>query len=263
MDIGEKRRANDRALRIVSPLVALAAWQLLVTAGVLRFDFLPAPDAVLAEFAREVASGELPGHAARTGGMALLAAAIAMVVGGVTGLGIGLSRRLRTNVMASIDVLRTIPAIALMPVVMLAVGPRPGAQLLLAAWAAQWPILINTAGGAADIHPRLHDVGQMLQFTRAANLRKIVLPAVVPAWLVGARVATIISLHVTITAEMVMAPVGLGGAIVRSLDGLAVERLWAYALTCGLLGGLFNAGLRRLLRWVLPGSPANRPAGRP
>ena len=89
------------------------------------------------------------------------------------------------------------------------------------------------------------------------TVRKIVIPAAVPAWLVGARLAAVIGLLVAIVAEMIMYPRGLGGGLIESLNALAPARMWAYALVCGLVGFLLNAGLRRMVRLALPGSPAN------
>jgi hypothetical protein len=89
------------------------------------------------------------------------------------------------------------------------------------------------------------------------TVRKIVIPAAAPAWLVGARLAAVIGLLVAIVAEMIMYPRGLGGGLIESLNALAPARMWAYALVCGLVGFLRNAGLRRMVRLALPGSPAN------
>ena len=107
------------------------------------------------------------------------------------------------------------------------------------------------------IPERYYDVARMLRLTRAGILRTVVVPAVVPAAMVGMRLAVIVALHVTITAEMVMAPAGLGGAMARAMQTLDVDRLWAYALACGVLGAAVNSGLRRLVAAVVPGSPAD------
>ena len=92
------------------------------------------------------------------------------------------------------------------------------------------------------------------------TLRKIVVPAVVPAWLVGARMSVIIAVLVAIVAEMIMYPRGLGGGLIESLHALAPARMWAYALVCGIVGAMLNAVLRHGVRLALPGNPAH--AGR-
>ncbi len=158
--------------------------------------------------------------------------------------------------MASVDFLRTIPAVALVPVAVLSFGPVRTAEVALATYAALWPIVLHTAGGVAAVHPRQYDVARMLHLGPVTTVRKIVIPAAVPAWLVGARMAVIIALLVAIVAEMMMSSRGLGGGLTESMHALAPARMWAYAVVCGILGLLLNAGLRRAVRLALPGTPA-------
>ena len=110
--------------------------------------------------------------------------------------------------MASIDFLRTIPAVALVPIAVLTFGPVRTAEVALATYAALWPIVLHTAGGVAAVHPRQYDVARMLHLGPSGHVRKIVVPAAVPAWLVGARMAVIIALLVAIVAEMMMSSQG-------------------------------------------------------
>jgi ABC-type nitrate/sulfonate/bicarbonate transport system permease component len=153
-----------------------------------------------------------------------------------------------------VDVVRTVPAVALTPVALLVLGPATSTELVLAVWAAGWPVVLSTAGGVAAIPERLLDVSRMLRQSRTRRLVTIVIPAVVPAWLAGSRTAVIIALHVCLVGEVLVTYTGLGGGLVRSLQGLEPARLWAYALTCGALGLLLNVTLRRLTRLALPGS---------
>jgi len=242
-----------RATGWIVPVAVIGAWQAAVGSGLLRLESVPAPDGVARALLDVVRSGDLFDALRHTAVITVLATLIAVVVGGALGLAIGLLPRLRHGVMASVDVLRTVPAVALMPIALLALGPVPSTELALAVWAAQWPMLITVAAAVRAVPDRLYDVGRMARLSRPAMLRTIIVPAVVPAGLVGARLATIIALHVAITAEMVMAPDGLGGAMVLALQSLNVERVFAYAIVCGVVGGLVNAALRRLVAAGLPG----------
>ena len=256
----EPRMASRTGLNLsglLVPLAAIAAWQLLISTGLLPYEYLPSPLDVLAALVVLVQTGELAADLGHTLGVALLAAGITLTLGGVLGLAIGLSPTVRRYMMSSIDFLRTIPAVALVPVAVLTFGPAVTTELILAAYAALWPIVLNTAGGVAAVHPRQYDVARILHFPPVTTVRKIVIPAAVPAWLVGARLAAVIGLLVAIVAEMIMYPRGLGGGLIESLNALAPARMWAYALVCGLVGFLLNAGLRRMVRLALPGSPAN------
>ena len=242
---------------LLVPLIAIAGWQLLASTKLLDYEYLPAPSEVVAALVALVKSGELAGDLVHTLGVALLAAAITLTLGGALGLAIGLLPTLRRYVMASIDFLRTIPAVALVPVAVLTLGPAVTTELILAVYAALWPIVLSTVGGVTAVHPRQFDVARMFHFSPTTTVRKIVIPAAVPAWLVGARLAAIIGLLVAIVAEMIMYPRGLGGGLIESLNTLAPARMWAYALVCGVVGFLLNTGLRRAVRLALPGSTAS------
>ena len=205
------RRLRVNVSGLLVPLATISAWQALVSTDVLDYEYLPAPREILDALVELVGSGELAGDLGHTLGVALLAAVLALTLGGALGLAIGLIPALRVHLMASIDFLRTIPAVALMPVALLILGPGPTTELILAVYAALWPVLLNTAGGVVTVHPRLYDVARMLRLSPATTLRSIVIPAVAPAWLVGARVAAVIALLVTVVAEMIISPQGLGG----------------------------------------------------
>ncbi|WP_086663608.1 ABC transporter permease [Lentzea kentuckyensis] len=242
---------------LLVPLAFIGAWQLLVSTGVLRYSYLPAPVDVAESLVALTASGELVADLARTLAIVVFAAALALALGGALGFAIGSLPPVRVYLMASVDFLRTIPAVALLPVALLQFGPGPGTELILATWAAQWPVLVNTAGAVATVPVRLHDVARTLRLTRAKTLRTIVFPAVLPAWLAGARVAGMIALLVTVVVEMIITPEGLGGGLIQSMQALDPARMWAYALICGVVGAVLNATLRQAVRIGLPGSAAN------
>ncbi|MFI6094970.1 ABC transporter permease [Lentzea sp. NPDC051213] len=247
---------GDR-IGLVVPLAGVGAWQLLVSTGVLNYDYLPAPSGIGESLIALASSGELAADLAHTLAIVVISAALALVLGGVLGFAIGSIPIVRTYLMASVDFLRTIPAVALLPVALLSFGPGPGTELILATWAAQWPVLVNTAGAVATVPARLHDVARTLRLSRARTARTIVFPAALPAWLAGARVTAMTALLVTVVAEMIMTPEGLGGGLIESMQALDPARMWAYALACGIVGALLNATLRRAVRIALPGSAAN------
>jgi ABC-type nitrate/sulfonate/bicarbonate transport system permease component len=106
-------------------------------------------------------------------------------------------------------------------------------------------------------------VAATLRLPPPSTLARVIIPASVPTWLVGARVAAIVSLHVTLVAEMVISPAGIGGGLVESLQGLNPPRMWAYVVVCGVLGVALQAALRRLVRAALPGSTTAPAPGSP
>jgi ABC-type nitrate/sulfonate/bicarbonate transport system permease component len=253
----------SRLAGFLVPLAAVAGWQALKSMGLLDYEYLPSPRELVAAIADLVRAGELVDDVAHTLGVAVVAAATSMAVGAALGLAIGLVPAVRRYSMASVDFLRTIPAVALVPIAVLSFGPVWTAEFALATYAALWPIVLHTAGGVAAVHPRQYDVARMLHLGPVATVRKIVVPAAIPAWLVGARMAVIIALLVAIVAEMIMSPRGLGGGLSESMHALAPARMWAYAVVCGVLGLILNAGLRRGVRLALRSAPAQSRGDQP
>ena len=234
-----------------------AIWQLLESAGLLHYEYLPAPVEVLASLVGLTRTGELVARCLAHARMTLIATITSLTLGAALGLAIGLLPTMRIYVVASIDFLRAIPAVALVPVAVIAFGPSVTTELMLVTYAALWPVVLCTAAGVAAMHPRQYDIARMLHLSRLTTIRKIVIPAAVPAWLIGARLSAVIALLVSIVAEMLMIMRGLGGGLVQSLNALAPARMWAYVLVCGVIGFALNALLGRAVRLVLPGSPAN------
>jgi sulfonate transport system permease protein len=250
-------RPRSRLIGLLLPISAIALWQLLESAGLVRYEYLPAPLEVMKSAAELGRSGELAGDVAHTLAVTLAATAIALTFGALLGLGIGLAPILQNYLVASIDFLRTIPAVTLVPVAVMTFGPSTATELMLAVYAALWPVVLCTAAGVTAVHQRQYDIARALRMSPVTTIRKIVIPAVVPAWLIGARLSAVIALLVSIVAEMIMYPRGLGGGLVESLNALAPARMWVYALTCGVIGFALNASLGRAVVLVLPGSPVN------
>jgi ABC-type nitrate/sulfonate/bicarbonate transport system permease component len=251
---------SSRLIALVAPAVLIAAWALLKATVFAGYEFLPSPVEVGTALVGLVAGGDLLRAAAHTLRTSLVATAIAVTAGGLLGMAIGLLVPVRRYLMATIDFLRTIPAVALVPVAMLAIGPIGTTELVVAAFAATWPVVVNTAAGAASAQPRHDDVARTLHLSRAETFRKVQVPTAVPAWLVGAQLATVFAFLVAIVTEMLMYPRGLGGGIVEAFHALAPARMWAYVLVCGLLGVLLNTALR-IARRALPGTPTHRADG--
>jgi len=236
---------------------AIALWQLLVETKVLDFSYLPAPTDVADALVDLAESGELATAVGHTLWVTLVASGIAMAVGIALGLAVGLMHVVRTYSMASIDFFRTLPVTAMVPAVLLIWGPTARAEIIAATYAATWQIVVNTAGGVRSVHPRLHDVARTFQLTRGEMVRKVIIPAAMPAILVGARLAIVTALVVAIVAEMLLNPEGVGWGLVEGQQSLQPAVVWAYAVVAGILGYVLNAVLVWAVRRALPGGGAN------
>lgn len=119
-------------------------------------------------------------------------------------------------------------------------------EVVVAVYAATWPCLVNTLGGVALVHPRMYETANTFRLRRPARLRKIIVPAAAPSILVGARLSMGIAFVVTIVAEMVGNPAGLGYGLMVYQMALRPDALWAYVLVITALGVLLNAAVERL-----------------
>lgn len=253
------RRFNYLGWAVV--VLAVVAWEGIVRGGLTDLTYLPAPTEILDALVELFEADVLLPDIRHTIGVALLASAIALVAGVFVGTLIALSRAARTYTMASIDLLRSLPVLALMPVALLIWGPVGRTEVIVATYAALWPILINTIGSVNGIPKQLHDVSATLRLTRREKLLKVVVPAAIPGILVGARLAVVSAFVVAIVAEMIINPEGIGWGMVSAQQALASDRLFAYAVVAGILGFLVNAALTLGVRLAFPGSRATNAEG--
>jgi sulfonate transport system permease protein len=237
---------------IVTLLLVAAVWEASVRMGFVTFEYLPAPSAIAVAFAGIVRSGELFTNTAHTLGSVLIGWVLAGLIGGVLGLIFGLSRFARRWFLASLEVLRPLPAIAFLPVALLLFSFSQTTELVVMIYASIWPMFINTMGGISSVASRLHDVSLTLKLTRMQTLWKVLLPAAAPAIVVGARLCLGTTLVMAIIAEMIGNPHGLGYAVVSALMSIQPEQMFAYVLFIGVLAIALNACLIVAARRLLP-----------
>lgn len=245
---------RKRIIEAVNPLgwlvvaLAIGLWELLIATGVIDFDYMPPPSEIFGSAQELATSGELGDAVAHTLQVTLIASGIALAVGVIVGAAIGLIKPVRTYTQGTIDVLRTIPTVALMPVALLVWGTGAKSEIIVAAFAAVWPITLNTAAGVGRVHPIKRDVARTFRLSRSETLRKIVFPVATPAILVGARLSVVTALVVSIVAEMLINPEGIGYGLVFSQQALQPDAMWAYAVVAGIMGYLLNVLLVMIVR---------------
>jgi NitT/TauT family transport system permease protein len=180
----------------------------------------------------------------------------AIVIAVPCGLLLGSLPIVNSAVRMVIEFLRPIPAVALIPLVILMVAEQTRIEQILAAYAALWPILINTVYAVGDVDPVARDMARTFGLGRFEILARISLPSVAPFVATGVRVASSIALIVTISTELVAggSDHGIGMFVLNaSADATHADAVFAAAAIAGLLGFLIDLGLRflerRLFRW--------------
>jgi ABC-type nitrate/sulfonate/bicarbonate transport system permease component len=228
---------------LVTLVVCVLLWEVAIRAGGLRYEYLPPPSAIVGGFIELARSGQLAIDTLHTVQSVIIGWAVAMLLGVVLGLLLGTSPLIRRYSLATIEVLRPMPAIAFVPVALLLFGFSLETEMIVIILPALWPVLINTMGGVMSIHARLFEVGRTFRLPRAEIIRKILLPAALPAILVGARISMTLALVLAVVAEMVGNPNGLGYAVVRDQQALRPELMFADVVVIGILGIVLNAVL--------------------
>lgn len=242
---------------LVTALALVGAWEALVTGGVVELSTVPAPSAVAVRLAGLVTSGTLVADLLHTLRVTVVGWLVASGTGVVAGLVLGLWRPAWRWSMASLELLRAVPPVTLVPVALLVFGFSVRTELTLVVYASTWPVLVSTLEGARLVRPELRDVARTLRLSRRATLTKVVLPAAAPSIAVGLQLALSLALVLAVVAELVGNPAGLGNGLVLAQLALQPEAAFAYFFAIGLLGIALNAGLRRLVARI----PAARPHG--
>lgn len=250
------RRVNWLGLTTLLMLVGL--WEVVVRTGTVEFQFLPAPSAIAGRGRALVASGDMTPAVVHTLKVTLLGWLLASALGMGLGLLLGLSRTAWRYSMASIEVIRAIPPVSLVPVALLVFGFSIRMELMIILFVSAWPVLVNTIDGVRSVRGELLDVARMLRMSGPTRIRKVVLPAAMPSIVVGLRLALSLSLVLAVVAEMIGNPQGLGNGLTAAQRALQPEQMFAYVLAIGVLGIGLNAAVTLASSRLMP-SLAGRP----
>lgn len=245
------RKVN--VLGLAAGVALLLLWELAKRTGLIDIEYLPMPSQIAVGAWGIVENGDLVEYVGHTLTAALAGWLIAVAVGVPLGTLIGLVRPVWTWSMASVDSLRALPIVAFVPVAVLLFGFSMQTEILVAAYAALWPITLNTISGMQSLDKRKQEVGNVLKLSAARQLWKLRLPAATPSIVVGMRLGIAISLVLTLVAEMVGNPAGLGFALLQAGQALRPERMFAYIIAIGLIGILLNAVLQSGARLLFRG----------
>jgi ABC-type nitrate/sulfonate/bicarbonate transport system permease component len=235
----------------------LAVWQVLVDTKALDYDYLPAPSAIASAGWSLLWSGELLTNLFHTLRVTLLGWAAACPLGITLGIWLGLWNTAWRYSMSSIEVLRAVPPVSLVPVALLLFGFSIKMELTIIVYASAWPVLVNTIDGVRSVPEDLLDVARMLRMSRSTTIRKIIVPSGMPSIVVGMRLTLSMSLVLAVVAEMIGNPSGLGNALVSAQQALQPADMFAYVLTIAFLGVALNAAFRYVSARTMPSLTAS------
>ena len=244
--------------RYASPVVLVCLWQIACSSGLLSTRLVASPIQIAVTGWTLVRDGTLPFNL----GVSLLRAGsglgLAISVGVVLALLSGLSRIGEDIVDAPLQILRTLPALALVPLFILWFGIGETPKILLVALGATFPIYLNLHKGIRSIDPKLVEMASTLGLSRWQTIRDVYLPGALPDFLTGLRYAVGVSWLMLVVAEQVNAESGIGHMMMDAQDFLRTDIILVGLLVYGVLG-LMSDQIVRLLESTLL---AWRPDGR-
>jgi len=247
------RDLGQRLLPWVLPVGLIALWQIASSQGWLSTRVLPAPSEVIKAAWTLSASGELWTHVKVSAGRALAGLAVGGGLGLAFGLLTGSVKFFETLLDSTIQMVRNIPALALIPLVILWFGIDETAKLFLIAVSVFFPIYINTFHGIRNVDPGLIEMGRTYGLTRWQLYREVILPGALSSILVGLRFSLGLMWVILIVAETISAQAGIGYLTMNAREFLQTDVVLVGILLYALLGKLadvFARGLERYwLRW--------------
>ena len=208
------------------------------------------PSAAVVALFRAMGDGSLLQATGFTLGAAALGLAVGATLGIALGIALGLSRRAAQMGFFTIEVLRPIPSVALIPLAMLVFGFGLRMEFSIVAFASFWPMLVLTQSAVQQVEPRLLEVSRVLGLTPAQRSMKIILPAIVPRLFVALRLGVAVSLVVAVTVEIAANPNGMGYAMMIAQQSLDPALMLAWLLWIGIVGYAINAAAMKLQHWV-------------
>ena len=248
---------KPRFLPSLVPLSLLCLWQLCGSLEWLPTRVLPTPLAVLQAGYRLTKSGELAHHI----GISSQRASLGFTIGGLLGLLLGIltgSSRIAEHLIDStVQMLRTVPHLALIPLVILWLGVGESAKVFLVALGVMFPVYLNTHHGVRTVDPGLIEMGRLYGLGRGDLFRKILLPGALPSILVGVRYALGVMWLTLIVSETIAATSGIGYLAMNAREFMRTDVVVLSILLYALLGKLADTIARGLERMLLPWHPAH------
>jgi sulfonate transport system permease protein len=249
-----------RALPWIVPALVVIIWQAGGMTGLVAPDTLPPPSAVISAAIHLLGTGELLHDI----GVSAARAAIGFVIGGGIGFALGMLNGLsdlsEALLDSSLQMLRNIPHLALIPLVILWFGIGEEAKVFLVALGAFFPIYINTLHGVRSVDPQLVEMARAYGLSRGTLFRRVVFPGALPSMLVGLRYGLGIMWLTLIVAETIASTAGIGFMAMNAREFMQVDVVLLAIVIYALLGKLADSAARGLERRCLAWNPNYRRA---
>lgn len=245
-------RALSLGLRTIGPLALLGGWAWASASGALSPDLLASPGAVLSALRELWDSGQYTAALSVSLTRAGLGLCFGLMVGLTLGVVTGFSRLGEELLDSTVQLLRTIPFLSLVPLFMVWFGIGESARVILIAVATAFPMYVSASGGVRNTDRKLVEAMRSFGMGRLAVIREVVLPGALPALLSGLRLSMTLSVIALIAAEEINSTSGIGFLMTTAQEYSRTDILTVCILTYALLGLLADAVVRVLERVLMP-----------
>ncbi|MCA3694544.1 aliphatic sulfonate ABC transporter permease SsuC [Aquidulcibacter sp.] len=246
----------SRALPWLVPLALVILWQVSSSLGWLPPNILPAPTAVLEAAWTKLQDGSLIDNL----GVSFARAMSGLIIGGAIGFSLGLLNGLsKTGEMLldpTLQMIRNIPHLALIPLVIIWFGIGESARLFLVALGVFFPIYLNTLHGVRNVDPQLIEMGRIYGMNNRTLFLKVILPGALPSIFVGLRFALGVMWLTLIVAETIAANSGIGHMAMAAREFMQTDIVVLSIVIYAILGKLADSATRALERKFLAWNPA-------
>lgn len=243
-----KNSARKAALGATGVLGFLIVWQLVPTLGIIDPRFLPTATETIGQLGTNVTGASFWDDVRLTMTAWAIGLAIAVVAAVAIGTIIGMVPVMRRGTYTTIEFLRPIPSVALIPLVILVFGLRLESALVIIVYASFWQVLVQVLYGVADVDAVARDTARSYRMPRSTRFFRLVLPTALPYIMTGIRLAAAVALILAVTAEMTIGNPGLGRTIVLAQTSGNYTQAYATVIVTGILGLLINLGFRAIER---------------
>ncbi|PQP42171.1 ABC transporter permease [Mycolicibacterium austroafricanum] len=247
------RRADRRwaLIRLASPFILLAVWQLGSAVGLIPQDVLPAPSLIAEAGIELIGNGQLVDALTVSGLRVVEGLILGGVIGIALGTAVGLSKWFEATVDPPMQMVRALPHLGLIPLFIIWFGIGELPKVLLVALGVSFPLYLNTFSAIRQVDPKLFETAQVLGFSFWQRFRSIIVPSAAPQVLVGLRQSLAIAWLTLIVAEQINADKGIGFLIMNARDFLRIDIIIFGLIVYALLGIGTDAVVRALERRAL------------
>ena len=247
-DVGPRRA--PRWLGVVLPVAVLCLLELSVQIGAVPAHLLPPPSEIARTLA-DLARNGLGTHVLASSVRVFVGFAIGAALAVACGMLVGLNRRAEALLDPSFQALRAIPSLAWVPLLLLWLGIDEASKITLIAIGAFFPVYMGVASGCRDVDRKLVEVAEMAGLTSVPLVRRVLLPAALPAVLTGLRNGLSLAWMFMVAAELIAATRGLGYLLTDGRETGRADIVLAAIVLLALLGKLTDTGMQRLeSRWL-------------